>query len=85
MVTTPGHNNCLPGEAMHTEKNTMFISYSTELTFKILHHQTFDSNTKSNQGRLWSTLTCVTFPVLTTGSILVHQKEAGVDMQSNLL
>lgn len=54
MVTTPGHDNCLPGEAMNIKKTfAVFISHYTELKF--LHLQTFDSNSKSNQGCLWST------------------------------
>lgn len=87
MVSSSGHDNCLPGEFMHTEKNTftMFISHSTELKFKTLHLQTFDSKSKSNQGRLWSTLTCLTFPALTVGSIVVSQNKAGLDMKSNIL
>lgn len=60
VVTTPGHDNWMPGEAMYT--HILPCLFFILLGCKI--------NPASNPGHMWSTMTCLTSPALTVGSSL---------------
>lgn len=84
MVTTPRHDNCLPGETMHTKHAShvffFFFSHSTELKHKscIYRQLILIKSQKVN-----TDLSHIFTPL--SRAILVPQNEAGVDIHRNLL
>lgn len=60
MVTTPGHDNCLPGEAMHTEKKThlpcLFIILPSWNFKSCRHLNPIQSETEYSCGQHWLVL-----------------------------